>query len=192
MVTEFQRSSTKSTARDLRKAVADQAKARQELVRLRGNRTAYLKAWQTYIAQIMDLLDAQVKSQEAAATQSLARLAQLDGAPTDVEEVDSDTMVTDAIEAEQRLRQEQEEHQRDANLVLEALRAVKKRADEHVRSDRDGSRTPRRRSTEGDAEAPDKKREGKATPFKLGVSAQPLSTGPEAAETKPPFPKAHT
>ena len=208
MVNEYQRTSTKHTAKDLHKAVAEQAKARQELVRLRGNRTAYLQAWQQYVAQVMELLDAQIKAQntilenfsqselewiqhEGQATQTLARLAQLDGVqePHEMDMEESEEMVSDAIEAEQRLRREQEEHQKKSVQMLDALKAVRQQAEEQVRRDRDGSRTPRRRSAESDGPGDTKPEGTAATPFKLG-HVQPPSDGADKA--KPPFPKAHT
>ena len=209
MVSEFQRTSSKNTAKDLHKAVAEQARARQELVRLRGNRTAYLQAWQQYVAQVMELLDSQIQAQasilesfsqhelewiqqEGQATQTLARLAQLDGnsEPPEADMEDSEELVTEAIEAEQRLRREQEEHQRKSLQMLDALKAVKQQAEDQVRQDRDGSRTPRRRATEGEGATGDAKPEGSAaTPFKLGLPPQSVDTKEKA---KPPFPKAHT
>ena len=206
MVSEFQRTSSRNTAKDLHKAVADQAKARQELVKLRGNRSAYLQAWQQYVAQVMELLDAQVKSQdtilegfnqselewiqqEAQATSTLARLAQLEGAtgPQEMTVDESEELVSEAIEAEQRLRREQEEQQRKSRQMLEALQAVRQHAEEQVRHDREGSRTPRRRTAEAEGDA---KPEGTAaTPFKLG----PVPPSGEAkSKNEPPFPKAHT
>ena len=73
--------------------------------------------------------------------------------------------------------------------MLDALKAVRQQAEEQVRRDRDGSRTPRRRSAESDGPGDTKPEGTAATPFKLG-HVQPPSDGADKA--KPPFPKAHT
>eukprot|EP00439_Symbiodinium_sp_Y106_P060963 s1671_g9.t1 len=171
MLTEYQKTNSRSTAKDLHKAVADQAKARQELAKIRGTRQAYLSSWKDYVTQVMDLLDEQVKAQ--------------------VEVEDSDAMVTEAVEVETRLRREQEEQHKSTRQVLEALLKVKQQAEAQAKPEREGSRTPRRRGAEestAEAEVP----QGTATtPFKLGTQGVDSKDGRDTSKAFQPPQQAH-
>ena len=211
MLTEYQKTNSRSTAKDLHKAVADQAKARQELAKIRGTRQAYLSSWKDYVTQVMDLLDEQVKAQvtilesfdqaelewsqqEAQASQILAKLAAHTGGAADqleVEVEDSDAMVTEAVEVETRLRREQEEQHKSTRQVLEALLKVKQQAEAQTKPEREGSRTPRRRGAEestAEAEVP----QGTATtPFKLGTQGADSKDGRDTSKAFQPPQQAH-
>ena len=211
MLTEYQKTNSRSTAKDLHKAVADQAKARQELAKIRGTRQAYLSSWKDYVTQVMDLLDEQVKAQvtilesfdqaelewsqqEAQASQILAKLAAHTGGAADqleVEVEDSDAMVTEAVEVETRLRREQEEQHKSTRQVLEALLKVKQQAEAQAKPEREGSRTPRRCGAEestAEAEVP----QGTATtPFKLGTQGVDSKDGRDTSKAFQPPQQAH-
>ena len=214
LVAEHQRSTTQNLTRSLHRAVADQSRARAELQRVRSNRSAYLAAWKQYIDQLSALLEQQISDQgvaleafnaaeiewmgaEREATTAISRMAQKEQtqAEADQEMEDNELKITEAVEEEARLRKEKEEQQKAGAQLSAALQVARQQAAEHLtRHQREGSRTPRRK-TESEAEvasgregeAVDLTKEGggsAATPFKLGQAGAP-GKGPQ------PFPKAH-
>ena len=214
MVAEHQRSTTQNLTRSLHRAVADQSRARAELQRVRSNRSAYLAAWKQYIDQLSALLEQQLSDQgvaleafnaaeiewmgaEREATTAISRMAQKEQtqAEADQEMEDNELKITEAVEEEARLRKEKEEQQKAGAQLSAALQVARQQAAEHLtRHQREGSRSPRRK-TESEAEvatgregdAVDLTKEGggsAATPFKLG-QAGAQGKGPQ------PFPKAH-
>ena len=208
MVTEFQRSVSKNTARDLHRVVTEQAKARQEPASLRGQRTAYLAAWQQYVSEVVEMVDKQIKEQssileafsnseiawaqqESQASQALARLARQDDSAVEVisDGMEADELaedkVNEAIEIEQRVKREQEAQVQASSQILQALQAVKQQADEQASKDREGSRTPRRKSNEGESEVA-KLPPAALTPFKLGMQGASKAGAPSKDGTHPP------
>ena len=165
MVAAMQESRNMSTTKATHKAVADQSRAKQSLQRIQTQRATYLQAWHGYLSQLAELMEKQLQEQtqvlegfDAAELQWLAAeqsatqlLAKLTGAEKDTtgeadKDMDAeDSMVDDAIEAENKLRAATAESQESAKRMLTALQDMRQQAEEQLSSaNREGSRTPRR------------------------------------------------
>ncbi|CAE7467338.1 CACNA1S [Symbiodinium sp. CCMP2592] len=174
LVVGIQQSSSQSSARALHKAVADQTRAKQSLAKVRQARLGYTQAWATYLGQLTQVVETQVREQERIldelddaeaqwsgaereATQLLAKMTSSgDGKPEDrVTEVDDEDKDMDAAEAavdaaidmEAKMRAETEARRQASQNVVAVLGQLRQSAQEQAGThEREGSRTPRRGS----------------------------------------------
>ena len=205
LLAELQQSSSQHTAKSLHRAVADQARAKQELSKLKANRLVYVQSWQQYIQQTSELLTQQVADQgkaldafntaelewlaaEQQATQALARLTAMENGveATDQAMMDGEALASDQAAAESRLQAEREQQQQAAVQMQAALQAAAAQAEEQVQAcKREGSRTPRRKAAEENKEGennkdPKETQTAAATPFGLGAAKKPAKPTPPA------------
>ena len=137
MVEQQSLAANQDNAKHLHRTVTAQASARRELQKTRNARSAFMQGWSTYISQLKDLLEEQVKAQQEQldaldqqemqwagrlqdASSTLARLASDGVAIGAKEEEVEDEMevgeqrVDDAIALEQELQRQKAEQQQAA------------------------------------------------------------------------------
>ena len=180
------------SAKSLHRTVTAQATARRELQRTRNARSTYMQAWSSYIGQLRDLLEEQVRNQQEhleqldtqemqwsgrlqEASTTLTRLAN-EGFQAEIKEIrDSESdmemaeqRVDDAIALEQELRNQQAVQQQAAKDLLAALGNTRDQAAEEAAK-------AQRHATEGRA-ASRTPRRGKTAENSVAVDSSPDAT----------------
>ena len=170
----LQLASSANNTKDMHRAVAAQATAKKQLIQVQNARASYLEAWNSYVSQVTQLLKKQVEEQAAQlesydeaelqwsgaleqTTADLADLARLARNPAssrneaDEEEMDSEDMVIADIQTAKELEQRRESQLADSRQLVSMMESVQQAATRQLKQEgRDGSRTPRRKSREGE------------------------------------------
>ena len=195
----LQLASSANNTKDMHRAVAAQANAKKQLLQVQNARASYLEAWNSYVSQVTQLLKKQVEEQAAQlesydeaelqwsgaleqTTADLADLARLARNPAssrneaDEEEMDSEDMVIADIQSAKELEQRRESQLADSRQLVSMMESVQQAATRQLKQDgRDGSRTPRRKS-----------REGEVTDLTKDDDAAKAKAEKAAAKPKPP------
>ncbi|CAE7479373.1 unnamed protein product, partial [Symbiodinium necroappetens] len=170
----LQLASSANNTKDMHRAVAAQATAKKQLLQVQNARASYLEAWNSYVSQVTQLLKKQVEEQAAQlesydeaelqwsgaleqTTADLADLARLARNPassrneTDEEEMDGEDMVIADIQSAKELEQRRESQLADSRQLVSMMESVQQAATRQLKQEgREGSRTPRRKSREGE------------------------------------------
>ncbi|CAE7355562.1 unnamed protein product [Symbiodinium sp. KB8] len=201
----LQLASSANNTKDMHRAVAAQATAKKQLIQVQNARASYLEAWNSYVSQVTQLLKKQVEEQAAQlesydeaelqwsgaleqTTADLADLARLARNPAssrneaDEEEMDSEDMVIADIQTAKELEQRRESQLADSRQLVSMMESVQQAATRQLKQEgRDGSRTPRRKS-----------REGEVTDLTKDEDAAKAKAEKAAAKPTPPVPCGHS
>ena len=180
MMEQLQQNQSQQEAKNMHRAVSQQSTAKKELERVRAARSLFLQQWAQYISGLADLLQQQMEEQEEtlasfdqkeaqwqeALAKSSAELKQLTDCPTlDVQEVQesedemevqaAEEMVDKAIAEEQQMKARREEQRQQSKQLQATLETMKQQAQHRAEeAKRDGSRTPRRQTSQQAADGP--------------------------------------
>ncbi|CAE7327367.1 unnamed protein product [Symbiodinium sp. KB8] len=168
LLDQFQQDQTQQEARSMHKAVSQQSAAKKEIEKIRAARSQYMQQWAQYIQGLADLLQRQVTEQETvlaayddkeaqwmgALTKATADLKQMTSTnpvheiSEDEQDMEAEDMVDRAIDEEQKITKQREEHLQQSKQLQVTLESIKAQAMSRVEeAKRDGSRTPRRQAS---------------------------------------------
>ncbi|OLQ00237.1 hypothetical protein AK812_SmicGene17138 [Symbiodinium microadriaticum] len=224
MMEQLQQNQSQQEAKNMHRAVSQQSTAKKELERVRAARSLFLQQWAQYISGLADLLQQQMEEQEEtlasfdqkeaqwqeALAKSSAELKQLTDCPTlDVQEVQesedemevqaAEEMVDKAIAEEQQMKARREEQRQQSKQLQATLETMKQQAQHRAEeAKRDGSRTPRRQTSQQAADGPtteakgddkkpkDAEAKASAVPGQVPVEPWPVRNLTTAGENKDP------
>ena len=167
----LQLATSASNTKDMHRAVAAQAQAKKQLLQVQTARASYLEAWNAYVGQVTQLLKKQVEEQASQleaydeaelqwsgsleqTTTDLARLTR-NSASTKGEqeemELENEDLVDSDIRTARELELKRESQLAESQKLVAMMENIQQTATKQLKQEgRDGSRTPRRKSREGD------------------------------------------